>query len=149
MEKNLYQAPESLLEDRDDIKRSAWWKIYFFFVSAMILLSVVSTAFDPNSGWVEFFSFAIWAPAMVGFYGYVYEKPIYKPGFWLICFIANIAYSVLYYFITKMDLRIGMSDVAFYVVGVIGWILFIPAYYAVYAYSRSSDPVWKAVRLEG
>ncbi|MEM7562304.1 MAG: hypothetical protein AAF353_04535 [Pseudomonadota bacterium] len=136
MNDNPYQPPESDVELGDQFKRSVWWKIYFFFITIISALGFIFFLFDPNFGIAEMLSIASWVVATIGLYGFVFMKEIYKPKFWLYFLIYYIAFSLLYYFITKIDLRAGMSETMFYASSIFGWILALPGYYALYAYSK-------------
>ena len=144
MDNNPYQTPESELKVDAQFKRSIWWKIYFFFITTMSALGMVSFLVDPNAGITEYISLSIWLVATVGLFGFVFLKPIYKPEFWLSVLIAYISYSAAYYFITDVDLRAAMSDSEYYVSNAIGWLLSVPAFYGLFSFSRPANPIWKS-----
>ena len=145
MEHNAYKTPESDIvnEDNSRFKRSVWWKIYFFFITIMSAFGMFSFLLMPESGISEYISLALWLVATIGLFGFVFLKPIYKPEFWLQALIAYITFNIVYYFITNIDLRMGMNDIEFYMSSAIGWLLSIPAYYGLYAFSKPSNPAWK------
>lgn len=143
MENNPYQAPESDLGNKGEFKRSIWWKIYFFFITILSALGMVSLFAVPGAGITEYINLAIWLIATAGLFGFVFVKPIHKPEFWLQILIVSLVFSVAYYFITDINLRAGMSETEFYISSAIGWLFSLPSYYALYAYSKSSNPAWK------
>jgi hypothetical protein len=136
MNDNPYQTPESNLETQDDFKRSIWWKIYFFFITILSVLGFTSLLVDPGAGMAEILLILLWVVATTGLFGFVFLKPIYKPRFWLNFLIAYIAFSVIYYFVTNIDMRQGMSDGMFYGSTIFGWLISLPGYFALYAYSK-------------
>lgn len=142
MENNPYQTPESNIANESEFKRSIWWKIYFFFITILSAIGMVSFFADPGVGVSEFISLVIWLVATTGLFGFVFLKPIYKPSFWLQVLIAYVIFSFAYYFITNVDLRMGMSDTELYISNAIGWLFSLPAYYGLYAYSKPSNPAW-------
>lgn len=143
MENNPYQAPESDLETQREFNRSVWWKIYFFLITLVSAIGMFSFLVNPKAGFSEYISMVIWLVATLGLFGFVFLKPIYTPTFWLLVVIAYICFNVLYYFITEIDLRMGMTDSEFYISSAIGWLLSIPAYYGLYKYSKPGSPPWQ------
>ncbi len=143
MENNPYRTPNSDVAIEGVFKRSIWWKIYFFFITIISTFGMISFLFHPHAGFVEVASLVIWLVATVGLFGFTFLKPIYKPNFWLQVLIAYLIFSIAYYFITDIDLRMGMSNAEFYISAAVGWLLSIPAYYALYALSKPTNPAWK------
>lgn len=139
------QVAESEIEHVGEFKRSIWWKIYFFIITILSAFGMVENFSDPNAGIAEYICLVMWMVGTVGFFGFVFIKPVYKTEFWMKLFFAYLAYTICYYFITEIDLRMGMRDSAFYVVTAIAWLISLPAYYALYAYSKPSYPAWKKV----
>lgn len=143
MENNPYQAPKSDLKHLNNFKRSVWWKIYFFFITILSGVGMLFLFADPKVGIAEYISMLLWVVATAGFYGFVFIKPVYKPQFWLKILIAYITFSIIYYFITEIDQRMGMDDMELYITTAISWIISLPAYFALYAYSKPDNPAWK------
>lgn len=143
MESNPYQTPESARENKSGFKRSLWWKLYFFFITILTAIGMVSLLADPEAGIAEYIYLPLWVIATVGFFGFIFLKPIYKPGFWLKLVIAYVVFTIIYYFITKIDQRMGLDDTEFYIMSAISWLISLPAYYAIYAYSNPNNPAWK------
>lgn len=143
MGNNPYQTPESDVGVESNFQRSIWWKIYFFFITILSAFGMVSFLIDPSAGVAEYINLVLWLIATTGLFGFVFLKPIYKPKFWLQVLIAYIVFNFAYYFITDVDFRMGMSDTEFYISVAVGWLLSLPAFYGLYAFSKSTDPVWK------
>ena len=117
MENSQNQTPELNLKNSSEFKRSVWWKIYFFFITILSGIGMLSFFSDPKVGIAEFLFLPIWLVATVGFFGFVFIKPVYKPKFWLQLLIVYIAYTIIYYFITEIDQRMGMDEMEFYIDG--------------------------------
>lgn len=143
MENNPYQTPKSDVVTEGKFKRSVWWKLYFFFITILSAFGMASFLIDPKAGAIEFISLIIWVTATIGLFGFVFLKPIYKPKFWLQVLIAYFIFSIAYYFITDIDLRMGMSNAEFYFNSAVSWLLSLPAFYGLYAFSKSTNPAWK------
>ncbi len=142
MEDNPYQSPRSDVAIDEQVKRSLWWKIYFFFITVISAFGMLTFLIEPDVGVSEYVLLIVWLIATVGFFGFVFLKPIYKPSFWFQVLVVYVAYSIVYYFVTDVDLRAGMSDAEFYISTAVGWLLSLPAFYALYAYSKLADPAW-------
>ncbi len=143
MKTSPYQTPESNVEIDGVFKRSIWWKIYFFLITIMSAFGLITYLDDPNAGLAEYITLFLWLVATIGLFGFVFLKAIYKPKFWLYILAIYLLFSVAYYFITGVDLRMGMSDSEFYISTAIGVFLSLPGYYALYSYSKSDNPAWK------
>lgn len=143
MESNPYQTPRSEVADGARFKRSIGWKIYFFCITGISALAMLGLFFTPGAGASEVATLAFWLVATVGLFGFAFDKPIATPRFWLVVLIVYGGFSVTYYFLTDIDLRAGLTDAQFYISNAISWAIALPAYYALYAYSRPYDPVWK------
>lgn len=134
---NPYQAPNTSVEYPEEFKRSIWWKIYFFVVSIFSVFGFISIIFQSESGLPEYISLALWLIAITGVFGFVFLKAIYKKKFWLFFLVLYFIYCIVYYFITGIDLRMGMSDALYYGSTVFSWVFSLPIFYALYAYSQS------------
>ncbi|WP_323816612.1 hypothetical protein [Cellvibrio sp. NN19] len=143
MESNPYKTPNSDVAVGEIFKRSIWWKIYFFFITIISTIGIISILFQPNAGISEYINLVLWLMVTVGLFGFTFLKPIYKPNFWLHVLMAYLIYSFAYYFITDIDLRMGMSNIEFYTSTAVGLLLSIPTYYGLFAFSRPTDPAWK------
>lgn len=143
MENSPYQPPESNLETDSEFKRSVWWKVYFFFITILTAVGMAMFLAEPAAGLAEYASLLFWLVATVGLFGFVFLKPIFKPQFWLITLIVYLIFTVSYFFITNIDLRMGMSDTEYYINNAIGVLFSLPGYYGLYAFSKPGDPAWK------
>ena len=145
MDSNTYQKPESDVQNETEFKRSIWWKIYFFFLTILSAFGMVSFLNAPGAGISEYISLILWVFATIGLFGFVFVKPIYKPEFWLQVFIAYVVFGFIYYFITDVDLTMGMSDTMLYISNSISLLISLPGYYGLYKFSKPNYPAWKNV----
>lgn len=143
MEVNPYKSPAADVSTEETFKRSVWWKIYFFLITILSAFGMLTFFLDPNAGVSEYISLALWLIATVGLFSFTFLKPIFKPNIWLNVLIAYLGYNIAYYFITDIDLRYGMSNTEYYITIAVGWLMAAPAYYALFALSKSSNPVWQ------
>ena len=143
MNNNPYQSPESNLGTQEVLKYSLIWKIYFFFITLISILGVVSIYFDPNFGIFEIFSIITVVPATIGLFGYVFRKKILNPKFWNIFFFSYLSWSILYIFVSKADQQAGMSNNEYIITIIIGTTISIPAYLALFYYGRASCNIWR------
>lgn len=149
MQHNPYQAPESDLGGVDVLKRAIWWKVYFFVMTFVSGLGALILTLDPNAGISEYVMLVTWLAGTTGFFGFVFLKPIYKPVFWLQVLIGYVVFSIAYYFVTDVDLRMGMTDTQFYVSNAINWIICLPFLYGLYDYARPGNPIWQRQQAGG
>lgn len=145
MENKPYKTPSSDVTVDETFKRSIWWKIYFFVITIISALGMISFLFNPEAGISEYISLILWLIATAGLFGFTFLKPIYKPIFWLQVLIAYLIFNIAYYFITDINLRMGMNNTELYISVAAGWLFSIPAYYGLFVFSKPSDPAWKKV----
>jgi len=127
----------------NNFKRSIWWKIYFFILTFLSVIGTLSILPAPKAGIAEYISLLLLIIATTGLYGFVFVKPIYKQQFWFKLFITYVLYTITYNFITDVDLRMGMNDMEYYITTAIGFLISLPAYIGLYAYSKSNNIAWK------
>ena len=147
MENNPYQSPESDIEQpTTQFKRSIWWKIYFYFVTILSILGLTLMMFDPGVGLAAYLSVISFLLTTTGLFGFVFLKPIASAKIWLYILIATFAYTFIYYGITHTDLKVGMSNMKFYISQIVGFAFMLPNYYALYAISKADHPLWQQKR---
>ena len=146
MTDNPYNSPTSDLHTSAEPtpKRSMGWKIYFFIITLVAILGSISFLTAPNAGIAELLSIVFTVIATAGLFGFVFLKRVYKASFWRGFLFVYLAFSVLYYFITNIDLKVGMTDLEFYVSTVIGILVSLPAYFALYQYGNPNKAPWTA-----
>ncbi len=144
MENNPYQTPESdIVQPQGEFKRSIWWKIYFYFIVIISVLGQLLATLEGGDGLAEYLSLTSFVFTTIGLFAFVYNKPIASAKFWFYTLVVTFAYGFIYYGITKVDLQEGLSDLEFYITTIIGFVLMLPNYYALYAISKSDHRVWQ------
>jgi len=98
--------------------------------------------FDPLKGFAEYILLCVLCIATIGLYGFTFSKAFFTPQFWRVFLIVEIVFSLLYYFITNTDLKMGQTDAEFLITTAVSWAISLPAYYALYLYSKSSNTFW-------
>jgi glucan phosphoethanolaminetransferase (alkaline phosphatase superfamily) len=129
------------IKQNSELKRSVWWKIYFFIFVFFYGLGIVLTLAEPKSGIIEYIGIVTTVILAIGLYGFVFLKPIFKPKFWLLVLITDVVFSVIHHFNTNIDLKMDISDSIYYVSYAIALLVSMPAYFALYFYSKPSGKV--------
>lgn len=142
MNENPYNTPSSDVEVKSEKKRSIFWKIYFFFLVLLSIVGYIEIYSIEGGGIAEAISLLIALPATVGLFGYVFCKKILTPSVWLPVLILSITYGVVYYQITNVDLAAGMDSTTYLITQGVGWVISVPAYIALYLYSRPTNFIW-------
>jgi len=76
--------------------RNIFWKIYFWPVSIFIVVGIIGIAIVEDLNWLSSADLLIGLTAIVGMYGYVYQKKFLSGKFWKQYFIFFIAWELLY-----------------------------------------------------
>ena len=144
MENNPYQAPTSKLITKNSTKtkHSIWWKVYSYFVLATSLLIILATIYDQNSEIYDYISAVTLFFLSIGLYGFVFLKPIFRPQFWLILLFVEIPFELFLSLEEQLNSTSEWANLEFFIFYAIGWSVHLPAYYAVYSYSRPLFFVW-------
>lgn len=142
MDHNPYETPQADIETEVSLTRSIWWKIYFFIITILSALGYTVYLFSEASGIAEYLSIVMFVIGAVGLYGYVFLRKIGWPVFWMVFLFVLIGYSILYYFVTDLELQGEMDDTTYYISNAIGFLISIPWYFALFLYGRKSDPIW-------
>lgn len=141
---NMYVTPKSDVSNPNErFKRSIWWKIYFFFISVFAFGGMISFLMSEGAGLVDVIEMILLCMATAGFFGFVFNKKVLFPRFWLpfliIYFVSGFAYEPL----SNVDMRQGLSDMEYYISAGFGLLISLPAYWALYSYSRPENEPWK------
>ena len=142
MNNNPYEIPESEMEPENSGKRSVFWKIYFVIITLLTILGSSMFYSMPGFGWAEIVSMVVSAIFTVGLFGFVFNKKIVAHNFWLITLVISLVWSILYYFVAGVDLKMGLDQQSFLIEQLMGWSISAPAYVGLYLYSRPTHPVW-------
>lgn len=142
MSGNPYGPPTAELTEDIVLKRSVWWKIYFFILTVLSAIGMVSYIGAEGSGLAEYVSLLSLIVATIGLFGFCFLKKILFPKFWMIFFPAYFLYGIAYLFISDIDVKMGMSDNEFYISLVVGYLISLPGYYALFSYGQDKNPIW-------
>lgn len=140
MDINPYRTPQSDILIESTFKRSILWKFYFLFLIVATAPEVMKFLFESVTRSTEYIKLILWFLATIGLFGFTFVKPILKPIFWLLVFIAFLFFNLAYSYI---NFRMGVSNIELFINNGIGWLLSIPAYYGLFAFSKPTDPAWK------
>ena len=125
------------------VKRSIWWKIYFFILAGLSLVGSVDMLSNEAAGIAEVISIFMIVIGTIGLYGFVFSKKIYLRTFWLYFFPVYLTTSIAYHFITKIDLSSGMTSQQYLITLIVSWIIALPGYIGILLYALPSNKLWR------
>ena len=137
-------AAENKDGDRE-FKRSVWWKIYFF-PSALAHLPYLYLLADPAAGLTDYIDAALSLIALVGLFGFVFVRPIYKPRFWLSVLVVLVVWELFLYPALSdynTDLMKDFSGIESIFLKTFEWLIMLPWLYALYLYGKPCNPAWQ------
>jgi len=82
------------------LQRSIFWKIYFFIITALTLFGFMEMVSYEGFGIAEIIYILTSAIGIIGLYGYVFSKRLFKRSFWLYFLAVFIICNIAYPFIT-------------------------------------------------
>jgi len=140
---NLYSPPKSDINNPNEKeKRSIWWKIYFFIITILSFVGMISFLMADGAGIVDVLETIILCIATIGFFGFVFNRRFFRPGFWLPFLVFYLISGFIYEPLSNVDMRQGMSDLEYYISYAIGLVISLPAYWALYRYSKPGSQPW-------
>lgn len=140
---NIYKSPESNLDNGNGVfKRSIWWKVYFYIITLLSLIGMISYLVSDGAGFVDYIEALILLVSTIGLFGFVFNKKILFPGFWFSVLIINFLFGFAYEFLSNVDMRQGMSDFEYYIAYAVGVVICLPSYWALYSYSKATNQPW-------
>jgi len=142
---NPYAPPKSNIELDGKLKRSVWWKIYFYPITVLYFVGTISLLQEKSAGLVDYLLLLATIVATVGFFGFVYLKKILFPKFWIVFLVFYIVFGSAYEFFTDLDLREGLSDKKYYLYMFVEFIISLPLFYALFSYGRRKNPIWNKI----
>ena len=131
------------------IERSIFWKIYFFFIVCVTVLGTVFLFSEENFGVFEIILIPIVIISMIGLFGYVFSKIIYKRSFWFYIFWLNLVFAFLEPFLSESlfahdpdftDAENKIINIISYLVSIL---IMLPAYIGLLLYGLPSNRLWK------
>lgn len=90
-------------------ERGAYLKIYFWF---FLLISTYNVLWIDMSNFRELMDLIIIVIGLLGIYGYVYRKVIFRKSFWKVFFVFDLLYTIGFMFLVSREkyLRIHSND---------------------------------------
>ena len=129
-----------------------FWLISFWLLSVLIILPIPYRTYCYVKGKVilpskvlydEYFASFIAILGLVGFFGYVYQTPIFEKNYWLVYLVIYSVYTILTLFLSpKLSMiseLIGKSKQR--VILLVGIIITLPVPVSVYLY-YTSEIIW-------
>lgn len=139
---NPYETPKSDIDTGEIGNRSIWWKIYFFAITILSFTGMYSLLNSAGAGIVDYAELLLLVIATAGLFGFVFSKRILTASFWIPFLVFYIITGLVYEPLSSVDMRAGMSDIAFHISTAIGYLLSLPGYYALYKYGKKNEPPW-------
>ena len=144
-------------ENEIKIKRSIFWKIYFWLVVCVSVWGLNYTLSHENSGLIEIIDIPMTLIATIGLFGYVFSKRIYKQSFWICFFWILLAYSLVSPFLSEIEFSppddpelsaaenkfINTFSMIFSFALIIP--LFLPWFIGLLLYALPSNKLWKKI----
>ena len=144
-------------ENEIKIKRSIFWKIYFWLIICVSVWGLNYTLSHENSGLIEIIDIPMTLIATIGLFGYVFSKRIYKQSFWICFFWILLAYSLVSPFLSEIEFSppddpelsaaenkfINTFSMIFSFVLIIP--LFLPWFIGLLLYALPSNKLWKKI----
>lgn len=118
------------------------WKIYFWALIVLILLSiVVEGAFNPGlfTNTFDVLNMLFMLVGLVGVYGYAYKKNVGSKGLWLIVLIVTLLYQLSYSF--ALDQWYGAAPASSVAEGLVTFVPLIPMYIVLGLYVCKKKPL--------
>jgi hypothetical protein len=148
---------EEHLENEIKIKRSIFWKIYFWLIICVSVWGLNYTLSHENSGLIEIIDIPMTLIATIGLFGYVFSKRIYKQSFWICFFWILLAYSLVSPFLSEIEFSppddpelsaaenkfINTFSMIFSFALIIP--LFLPWFIGLLLYALPSNKLWKKI----
>lgn len=142
MSNDPYVSPSSNLETNVPVRRGWGWKVYFGIMVLLTMFGIFGYTLMENVGVAEIIGGILIVPAYSAFYGYVFSKRILFRKIWAVNFIIQLFWGVSYYFVTKVDLSVGMDQQSFVIYQGIMWVISLPFYIGLYSYGFRSEQLW-------
>ena len=144
-------------ENEIKIKRSIFWKIYFWLIICVSVWGLNYTLSHENSGLIEIIDIPMTLIATIGLFGYVFSKRIYKQSFWICFFWILLAYSLVSPFLSEIEFSppddpelsaaenkfINTFSMIFSFALIIP--LFLPWFIGLLLYALPSNKIWKKI----
>ena len=132
---DIYSPPESQLDDgSNELQKSIFWRIYFWFHIALIPLLLWWLSFiKPEVSILDFIDLLLFPIIVVALYSYTYSKKIlpFKIYFWFFYFY--ILWVIFYDFIAPLVLKVpSYGEVVTFDIWYLLYITYIPTFYVLF-----------------
>ena len=120
-----------------------WWKVYFWLMTALaVAVFVFDFHFYEMSEPSDVLEYGIWFFSLIGVFGFAYSKIIVSKRLWQvwlpIVVLWDVGLSVKQYLYDSVEIESWFLALMI----VIGGILVLPEYLALYFYGYRSNPLW-------
>ena len=115
----------------------------YFWVLVILLIPSILLARESNTFYIYLIiDFTVSIVSLIGLYGYVFQKHIFRPITWKIWLFIFVCWEVFYFYLTMMTVNIE-NPVGIYIVSCIMFLtLMLPLFIAIYLYGYKSDRLW-------
>ena len=133
------------------IQRSIFWKIYFLIFTGLMLFGFMEMVSLENFGIAEIISMLACSIGIIGLYGYVFSKRLFKRSFWLYFLAVFIIFNIAYFFITEAvifpeieELSPAENKFVILITIIFTFVISFPAYVGLLLYGIPSNKLWKS-----
>lgn len=145
MTENPYAAPNTEIDEvnsNTDLKRSVWWKVYFFTITALTFIGSADIFARIGFTIIDYISTALLILATIGLYGFTFLKQIFQPKFWSIFFFINLTFGYISPLLFDSNFFIGLNKAQIVITLLLGTFISLPGYYGLFKYGRNENPIW-------
>ena len=141
---NPYNTPSSDLgEDKQSVSKTKW-KVFFWVIIVIELLSLILMVSDSEETWLNIIlDIIVYSSIIIGLYGFSYNKKILNKKIWVYLIPIGIALEI--YGFLREGLTFESSE-EMYVVLAITAVIIVPLLFlqflALYKYSFKSPEIW-------
>jgi len=132
-----------LILDDLEKKPGIGWKVYFWFIVVITILALYLYTTEESFTIIGSFENVLTVINVIGFYGFIYHKHIFKWIFWqywlLVAVIWDVLYGIVYIrcFNGSQISNISLTGEAFVL------LFTIPIYLALFKYGYANKSMWK------
>lgn len=133
------------------VHRTQLWKIYFWIVAVLLVLSfVIAIVVENKFSVLLAVDISLGLIAIAGMYGYVYQIRILKQKFWKRYFPFMIVWELLYSIVYSTFVNYPGSITLRYIAGMaFVYLLVMPMLLSLYRYSYCSKEFWSKQKKDG
>ena len=142
---DIYKPPTSQLSDKENgVKKSIYWRIYFWLHLAIIPLFIYIVFFTTISeiNILDYIDMSLFPITTIALYSYIYSKKILSSKTYSYVFYFYFLWVIFYEFIAPLVLKIPsygkVEEVEFDIFYLI-YILYVPMFYALFKLGKKQD----------